>query len=290
MNKVILYGDKCPENLILALGYFDAVHKGHQKVLKKAVSVASEKGLTPASLIFVGGKSKKDVFTLNERVRRIFLTGVKTVIVKELSKDFMALSKLKFLEELSSLYDIKAVVSGSDFTFGKNAEGSVETLKEFFGTDNVYTENLEEEKGEKISSTSIKNALLKGDILTANTLLGGNYFISGEVIRGKGLGRDLGFPTANILLDNNKHPINSGVYVTFTVINGVIYPAITNVGAQPTVDGNDTVIETYIDGFLGDLYGKSLTVYFVERLRDIKKFNSIIELKEQLEKDLRSIR
>ncbi len=290
MNKVILYGDKCPENLILALGYFDAVHKGHQKVLKKAVSVASEKGLTPASLIFVGGKSKKDVFTLNERVRRIFLTGVKTVIVKELSKDFMALSKLKFLEELSSLYDIKAVVSGSDFTFGKNAEGSVETLKEFFGTDNVYTENLEEENGEKISSTSIKNALLKGDILTANTLLGGNYFISGEVIRGKGLGRDLGFPTANILLDNNKHPINSGVYVTFTVINGVIYPAITNVGAQPTVDGNDTVIETYIDGFFGDLYGKSLTVYFVERLRDIKKFNSIIELKEQLEKDLRSIR
>ena len=290
MNNVILYGDKCPKNLILALGYFDAVHKGHQKVLKKAVSVASEKGCTPSSLIFVGGKTKKDVFTLTERLRKIFLTGIKTVIVKELSKDFMALTKLEFLEELSSLYDVKGVVSGSDFTFGKNAEGSVATLKEFFGVENVFTENLEEEKGEKISSTSIKNALTRGDVLTANTMLGGNYFICGEVIRGKGLGRDLGFPTANILLDNNKHPINSGVYVTFTVIDGVVYPAITNVGAQPTVNGNDTVIETYIDGFFGDLYGKSLTVYFVERLRDIKKFNSIKELKEQLEKDLRSIR
>lgn len=290
MNNVILYGDKCQKNLILALGYFDAVHKGHQKVLKKAVSVASENNCTPSALIFFGGKTKKDVFTLNERLRRIFLTGIKTVIVKELSKDFMALTKLEFLKELTSLYDIKAVVSGSDFTFGKNAEGNVQTLKEFFGEDNVYTQNLEEENGEKISSSSIKNALSKGDILTANTLLGGNYFISGEVIRGKGLGRDLGFPTANVLLGENKYPINSGVYVTFTVINGVVYPAITNVGAQPTVNGKDTVIETYIDGFSGDLYGKSLTVYFVERIRDIKKFNSIKELKEQLEKDLRSIR
>ena len=290
MNKVILYGDKCPENLILALGYFDAVHKGHQKVLKKAVSVASEKGLTPASLIFVGGKSKKDVFTLNERVRRIFLTGVKTVIVKELSKDFMALSKLKFLEELSSLYDIKAVVSGSDFTFGKNAEGSVETLKEFFGTDNVYTENLEEENGEKISSTSIKNALLKGDILTANTLLGGNYFITGKVLKGKGLGKTIDFPTANIKLDSNKFLIGAGVYATFVVIENKIYSAITNFGAQPTVAGEETIVETYIDNFSGDLYDKIITVYFVEKIRDIVKFNSLQELKSQLEKDLGSIR
>ena len=290
MNNVIFYGEKCPQNLILALGYFDAVHKGHQKVLKKAVQVAKLKGFTPSTLIFTGGKGGLDVFTLSERLRRIFLLGIQTVIVKELTPEFMSLDKAKFLSELSSLYDIKAVVSGSDFTFGKNALGNVCTLKDFFGDTNVYTQDLEELSGEKISTTKIKKALQDGDVLTVNTLLDGNYFISGEVVKGKGLGVNLGFPTANVLLSDNKYPIKSGVYVTFTVIGGAIYPSITNVGAQPTVGGKDRIIETYIDGFNGDLYGKSLTVYFVERLRDIVKFNSIKELKEQLEKDLRSIR
>ena len=290
MNKVILYGDVADKNLILALGYFDAVHIGHQKVLKKAVEIAKEKNATPSALIFIGGKKGKDVFTLGERLRRLFSTGIKVVIVKELTADFMQKTSLEFLEELSSLYDINSVVSGSDFTFGKNASGNVNTLENFFNKDRVYTENLELLSGEKISSTAIKNALSNGDILTANTLLGSNYFITGEVVKGKGLGKELNFPTANIKVGGDKFLIANGVYVTFTVINDKIYPSITNFGAQPTVDGEDTLLESYIDGFSGDLYGKNLTVYFVEKLRDIVKFNSLQELKEQLEKDLRSIR
>ena len=290
MNKVILYGDVADKNLILALGYFDAVHLGHQKVLKKAVEIAQEKNATPSALIFIGGKKGKDVFTLGERLRRLFSTGIKVVIVKELTLDFMQKTSVEFLEELTSLYDINSVVSGSDFTFGKNASGNVNTLENFFNKDRVYTENLELLSGEKISSTAIKNALSKGDILTANTLLGSNYFITGEVVKGKGLGKELNFPTANIKVGGDKFLIANGVYVTFTVINDKIYPSITNFGAQPTVDGEDTLLESYIDGFSGDLYGKNLTVYFVEKLRDIVKFNSLQELKEQLEKDLRSIR
>ena len=290
MNKVILYGDVADKNLILALGYFDAVHLGHQKVLKKAVEIAQEKNATPSALIFIGGKKGKDVFTLGERLRRLFSTGIKVVIVKELTLDFMQKTSVEFLEELTSLYDINSVVSGSDFTFGKNASGNVNTLENFFSKDRVYTENLELLSGEKISSTAIKNALSNGDILTANTLLGSNYFITGEVVKGKGLGKELNFPTANIKVGGDKFLIANGVYVTFTVINDKIYPSITNFGAQPTVDGEDTLLESYIDGFSGDLYGKNLTVYFVEKLRDIVKFNSLKELKEQLEKDLRSIR
>ncbi len=290
MNKVVLYGDTADKNLILALGYFDAVHLGHQKVIKKAIEIAMDKNAIPSALIFIGGKTGKDVFTLSERLRRIFSLGIKTIIVKELTPDFMQKSSVEFLQEISTLYDIKAVVSGSDFTFGKNASGTIQTLIDFFGRDKVYTENLELLSGVKISSTSIKNALEKGDILTANTLLGGNYFLSGEVIKGKGLGNKLGFPTANILLESNKFLIKDGVYLTFTVINGKIYPCITNFGSQPTVNGDNIVVESYIDGFSGNLYAKSLTVYFVERLRDIVKFNSFQELKEQLEKDLRSIR
>ena len=290
MNKVILYGDVADKNLILALGYFDAVHLGHQKVLKKAVDIAKEKNATPSALIFIGGKKGKDVFTLGERLRRLFSTGIKVVIVKELTLDFMQKTSVEFLEELTSLYDINSVVSGSDFTFGKNASGNVNTLENFFNKDRVYTENLELLSGEKISSTAIKNALSNGDILTANTLLGSNYFITGEVVKGKGLGKELNFPTANIKVGGDKFLIANGVYVTFTVINDKIYPSITNFGAQPTVDGENTLLESYIDGFSGDLYGKNLTVYFVEKLRDIVKFNSLQELKEQLEKDLRSIR
>ncbi len=290
MNKILYYGETCQENLIVALGYFDAVHKGHKKVLNKTVEIAKEKNATPSALIFMGGKGKSDVFTLPERLKRIFSSGIKTVIVKELSPEFKNTDKLDFLKELSSLYNIHGVVTGSDFTFGKGALGSVSTLVEFFGDKNVYTEVLEEKLGEKISSTAVKNALAKGDILTANILLDGNYFISGEVIKGKCLGKTLGFPTANILLDKNKFVLASGVYVTFVVISGKIYPSITNVGTQPTVDGENMVVETYIDGYDGDLYGKVLTVYFVEKLRDIVKFNTLDELKAQLEKDLRSIK
>ena len=290
MNKVLTYGETCHENLILALGYFDAVHKGHKKVLKKAVDIANQKNATPSALIFIGGKGKKDVFTLPERLKRIFSTGIKTVIVKELSPEFKCTDRIDFLKELTSLYNIDGVVSGSDFTFGCGALGKVETLVEYFGQDKVNTEVLEEKSGEKISTTAVKKALEEGDVLTVNTLLDGNYFISGEVIEGKKLGKTLGFPTANILIDKTKFEIGAGVYVTFVILNGKIYPSITNCGNQPTVDGENTVIETYIDGYNGDLYGKILTVYFVEKIRDIVKFNSLNELKEQLEKDLRSIK
>ena len=290
MNKVLIYGETSQQNLILALGYFDAVHKGHKKVLKKAVEIAKEKNAIPAALIFIGGKGKKDVFTLPERLKRIFSTGIETIIVKELTSEFKSTDKIDFLKELTSLYSIYGVVSGSDFTFGYGALGNVQTLVDFLGKDKVYTEILDEKSGEKISTTAVKKALNDGDILTVNTLLDGNYFISGEVVEGKKLGQTLGFPTANILIDKNKFEIGAGVYVTFVILNGKIYPSITNCGNQPTVDGENTVIETYIDGFSGNLYGKVLTVYFVEKIRDIVKFNSIIELKAQLEKDIRSVR
>ena len=290
MRKVINYGDKISENLIVALGYFDAVHKGHQEVLAKTVSLAKERNLTSAVLIFFGGKQGKDIFTLSERVRKIFATGIEVIIVKELTPDFLNQTKFEFLNDMSSIYKIDAVVSGSDFKFGKNASGNVETLIERFGDDNVYTVNLVLNGENKISSTAIKNALINGDIFLANSLLGGNYFISSKVIKGKMLGKTIGFPTANMVLDSDKLNIKNGVYITFTIIDGKLYKCITNFGAQPTVNGGKTVVETYIDGFIGDLYDKVLTVYFVEFLREIKKFDSVEELKQQLLKDLGSIK
>ncbi len=117
-------------------------------------------------------------------------------------------------------------------------------------------------------------------------MLGSNYFIRGEVVKGKKLGSKLGFPTANILLKNDKMLINKGVYLTCTILGEKIYSCLTNVGNQPTVNGKDEIIETYIHNFSGDLYGKTISVYFIERIRDIVKFNSTKELTNQLEKDM----
>lgn len=290
MINVINYGEKCPQKLVIALGYFDAVHAGHISVLKTAVDKAKNDYVS-AALIFKGGKSNKDIFTLPERVLKIAKSGIQTVIIKELTPDFLAKSPSEFLTELTALYDIDTVVTGSDFTFGKGALGNVQTLINYFGEDKVKTvELISYDGGEKLSSSKIKSLLESGDVIKVNELLGSNYFISGEVIKGKGLGRKLGFPTANLRPDKDKFLPKSGVYVTAVIIAGNFYSAITNVGEQPTVNGSERLIETYIDGFSGDLYGKRVSVYFIERLRDIVKFNGVEELKAQLEKDLRSIK
>ncbi|MBE5743371.1 MAG: riboflavin biosynthesis protein RibF [Clostridiales bacterium] len=285
MIKVINYGEKSSNNLILALGYFDALHKGHTAVLEKTVQTAKGLSLTPAVLIFRGGKSKTDLFTLEERIKKIETIGVELVIVKSLDSEFMGKTKQEFLYELSSLYKLEKVVSGSDFTFGKNASGNVQTLNDFFGIDRVITLNLVGDGNNKISTSEIKKMLSKGDIKLANESLGSPYFISETVVKGKELGQKLGFPTANIILTDDKFKILPAVYKTKVVIEGREYFAITNFGSQPTVSGDNLVVETHILGFNGNLYGKELTVYFLDKIRDIKKFNSIDELKAQLELD-----
>lgn len=285
MIKVINYGESFSQNLILALGYFDALHKGHIAVLNKTVQTASSLNFTPAVLIFTGGKCKQDLFTLDERIEKIKALGIGLVIVKSLDSEFMNKSSLEFLNELSSLYKLEKVVSGSDFTFGKNALGKVETLIDYFGKDRVLTLNLIGDGENKISTTEIKKVLSLGNIKLANEYLGSPYFISGKVVKGKQLGKKIGFPTANIKLTENKFKILPAVYKTTVKIDDKEYFAITNYGSQPTVQGENLVVETYVLNFNGDLYGKDLTVCFLDKIRDIKKFSSIDELKNQLEID-----
>lgn len=287
MIKVINYGEKTPENLILALGYFDALHKGHTAVIEKTVQTAISLKVTPAVLIFKGGKSKTDVFTIEERIEKIKKIGAKLIIVKELDVEFMGKNAVDFLTELSSLYKLEKVVSGSDFKFGKNAIGNVQTLIDFFGKSNVLTLDLVGNCGTKISTTEIKTLLSLGEIGLANKYLGSPYFISGRVIKGKKLGGKLGFPTANFLIPDEKFKILPAVYKTKVKLENKEYFAITNYGAQPTVSGENLVVETHILGFEGDLYDKDLTVYFLDKIRDIKKFSSLDELKRQLEIDVR---
>ena len=289
--KIIKYGEIDKTPISICLGYFDALHIGHTKIISKAKEMAEKKGLKVYVLIFTGGKNQTpDIFTFSERLIKLKSLGVDGVIYQKLSKDFMGKSKQEFLDDIFNFYNPIEIFVGEDFTYGKMAEGDIYYLKDYCEKNNAILNVLEkvvDEKGNKISSNNIKTALLSGDILLANRLLGCNYFIREKVLKGKGLGTKLDFPTANMIIESDKLLVKEGVYLTCTIIDHKLYSCLTNVGSQPTVYGNNIVVETYIDGFNGDLYEKTLSIYFIEKIRDIIKFKSLGELKEQLTKDLR---
>lgn len=279
------------DDLVLCLGYFDGIHLGHTSLIKKGRELAMKTNSKLAVLIFIGGKnSEGDVFTYEERLIKLKALNVDVVIYQELNTAFKNTTPYDFLKSIVTFYKVKAVVCGEDFAFGKNASGNVTYLKDFMSSSNILVETvslISQTDGSKISTRDIKALLNDGNVEKANELLGSNYFIRERVIKGKQVGRQLGFPTANMLLSKEKMKIKSGVYLTLTIIDGKIYSGITNVGSQPTFKGEEFIIESYFKDFNGDLYNKILSVYFVERIRDIISFDSEEDLKEQLKKDLR---
>ncbi len=290
--EIIKYKTEYKKPCVMCLGYFDAIHLGHTKIIKTAYDLAKDKGLSLAVFLFTGGKNKgKDVFTFEERLIKLKALNVDLVVYQKLDKEFMNLTQKEFTDSLFKYYDIKYFLTGKDFTYGKDKGGNVNTLSEeirnkkgeLIIVEDVLTLN------EKVSTQKIKESLIKGDISRANTLLGSNYFIRQEVVEGKKLGNKLGFPTINMRLSEDKLLMGSGVYITATIIDDKLYSCITNVGNQPTVNGKDVVIETYIKNFKGNLYGKTLSIYFVEKIREIITFDSVNELKAQLKKDLELI-
>jgi riboflavin kinase/FMN adenylyltransferase len=288
--NIYKYGEINKNPTCICLGYFDAIHLGHIKIINLAKEIAENKGLELSVLIFTGGKNDSpDIFTFSERLIKLKALKVDNVIYQELNSEFMAKSKDEFLNEIVSYYNVKEIVVGEDFTYGKFAEGNINHLKKFCDNNDIklnITEKVVDDLGNKISSKNIKSLLINGYIIKANENLGSNYFIRGEVVKGKQLGSKLNFPTANIVCSSNKLLVKQGVYLTCTIINGKLYSSLTNVGTQPTVNGKNNVIETYIHKFSEDIYGKTISVYFIEKIRDIVKFNSLEELKEQLTKDM----
>lgn len=287
---ILEFKNKYLDDLVLCLGYFDGIHLGHTSLIKRGRELADKTNSKLAVLIFTGGKnSDGDIFTYEERLIKLKALNVDVVIYQELNNEFKNTTPYEFLKSINTFYSVKVVVCGEDFAYGKNASGNVEFLKEFMSKNNISVEAVNlvsQNNGSKVSTRDIKTLLKYGEIVKANNLLGSNYFIRERVVKGKQKGRELGFPTANMVLSKQKMKIKSGVYLTLSIIGGKLYSGITNVGTQPTFNGEDYILETYFKGFDGDLYDKVLSVYFVERIRDIKNFNSINELKEQLNKDL----
>ena len=268
----------------MLLGGFDGLHAGHKKLLARALSFSLPVGM----MTIVGGKDGAALFTLAEREEIFRLAGIDFVFELPFA-EIKNIAPLEFSTRLKEKFNVKAFVCGDDFRFGHLAQGTPETLKRDTRVC-VEVEELLKIDGEKVSSSKIKEFLSHGEIEKANRLLETEFFVFGEVFKDRQIGRTIGFPTANIEYPKEKFPLKKGVYETRVNVDGKEYKAITNFGSRPTFDNDKTLTETYLDGFEGDLYGKKLQIRFVRFLREIKKFDDVKGLQNQLQQDIRRVR
>ncbi len=282
---------------VVTIGTFDGVHIGHQKIVKRLVKIAKKKELTSVVLTFFphprmvlqSDTSIKLINTIDEKSSLLETYGVDHLVIKEFTKDFSRLTALEFVRDiLVNKLKAKHVILGYDHRFGRNRAANIEDLKEFgeiygFEITEISAQEIDEVK---VSSTKIRKALGEGDITTANTYLGYNYMLSGTVVKGKNLGEKIGFPTANIAIEEVYKLIpQSGSYIVSSTIDDTVVFGMMNIGHNPTVNGTHQSIEVHFFDFDEDIYGKNIEIQILERLRDEKKFESIDMLKLQLEKD-----
>lgn len=280
---------------LLVLGCFDALHKGHVELLKKAKLQAKINGLDLGVMLFAEGKGGKLIYTYEERLELLKEFNVKFILKIDFSDEFKQITAAQFLQTIDEKINIKGLMSGKDFRFGAGAKGKSATLKSYADNDDngVWYTAVKDVmyKDEKISTTLIKSLLENGDISVANDLLGRNYSVTGKVESGASRGgKVIGYPTVNVAYPEKKVSVKYGVYSVICKIGENSYKGIANYGARPTFDEETPVLEAYLDGFEGELYGEEVTIEFVEYIRDIIKFENAEALKEQLDKDILKIR
>ena len=292
MLEIIKYNeDEYTFPCLLVLGCFDAIHIGHAELLKKAKLQAKINGLDLGVMMFTGGKGGRQVYTFEERQKLLEQYNVKFILAIDYNEEFKKTSASEFLENLENKLNVKAYMSGRDFRFGTDAKGKSSTLKAYAEDeengvwympvkDVVYV-------GEKVSTTLIKNCIENGNLVKAGALLGRNYSVTGFVIEGANRGKKVvGFPTVNMKYPVDKVEVKKGVYKVRCLVGEEEFIGIANYGPRPTFNEQSSVLEAYIDGFLGTLYGRSVTIEFVEFIRDIEKFDSPEALNARLKLDL----
>ncbi len=284
---------------VVALGFFDGVHIAHQEIISGAVSFAKENGLSPIVLTFdkspleILCPDKVSYLTSADRKKRLIEKLGARAEFLPLSKELLSMSPEEFVKEiLVDKYKIAYAVCGYNYRFGKNGIGDTDTLTQL-GEKYDFSVCVCDKVsafGEDVSSSRIRELLADGNIALANKLLGHNFSVKGKVCEGKHLGKTLGFPTANVFFPENSATPLCGVYRTTVTVNGIKFPAITNVGINPTVGGEKMRSETYIPDFSEDIYGEEIKIEFVDFIRKETKFESVELLKKQIQEDVNSIR
>ena len=274
---------------LIVLGCFDAIHIGHAELLKKAKLQAKINGLDMGVMMFAEGKGGRQIFTFEERLALLEQYKTKFVLKIDYTEDFKKTTAAEFLSNLEEHINVKAYMSGKDFRFGAGAKGKSSTLKNYAEDEEngVWYMSVKDVAvdGEKVSTTLIKQYIESGMIQKANALLGREYFVCGEVNKGHGRGRTLGFPTANIVYPSDKVQVKPGVYGVEAEIDGTVYKGVANCGPRPTFGEDAVVLEVFFEGLSEDLYGKTIKVKFLNYIRGIVKFNSAEELSAQIMRD-----
>lgn len=277
---------KLDDNISLAIGFFDGLHLGHKVLIDELKNYNSKKAIITFKSDFKSTLKKEELNLLlldEEKDRMLTTLGIDYEYIFESNEEILKTSKEDFLKYLDN-QNIKNIVVGEDFTFGKFALGKAGDLLSL--NSNIIIKPLLEINKTKISTTYIKSLLLNNEIDKANQLLGYDFSISGVVIHGLKNGRKINYPTANINYPLNKFKLNSGVYKTITIVNNREYQSMTNIGTHPTIASlNEDIIESHIFDFNEDIYGKEITIIFKQFIREQKKFNSLDELKNQLNID-----
>lgn len=284
---------------VVTTGTFDGVHIGHQTILSQLSDLAKkEKGESVLltfyphpRMVLQEDTDLKLINTIEEKSRLLEKAGVEHLIIHPFTVEFSRTTSLEFVRDiLVNKIGTKKLVIGYDHHFGRNREGSFEHLKEYgpiygFEVEEIAAQDID---SVKVSSTKIRMALEEGDLETANSYLGNPFPLSGEVVKGDQIGRELGYPTANLKIDNPFKLIPPrGIYAVKLQLQGKEYQGMLNIGIRPSINQKTEkeTIEVNVLDFEGDLYGKEISLDLHKRIRDEKKFDSLNDLKEEIEKD-----
>lgn len=289
--------DKSEKPGVITIGTFDGVHRGHRKIIERLVALGKEKKLTTKVLSFFPHPRMvlqqdadiKLINTLDERKNLLLETGLDELIVYPFSKEFSQFSPEKYVHEiLVEQLHAKYVIIGYDHRFGKDRAADIEDLKNFGEKFDFEVEEISKEAMDQVavSSTEIRKAVQQGDLEQARNYLGAPFILTGEVKRGKGMGKKFGYPTANLNIEEDYKLIPpDGIYIAHSQIDGNSHFGLMSIGTNPTVGGKERTIETYFFNLDKNLYGRSLCIEVLKRIRGEVHFSNTKKLQEAMRQD-----
>lgn len=285
-------------NTIVTIGTFDGVHKGHQIIINRINEIAKKEAMEsvvltfdphPRHVIYPDDQELRLIHTLEEKIEALRKTGVQNLVLHKFTKEFSRTESVNFIRDfLVTKLNMKYMVVGFDHHFGKNRQGTFDNLIELsdaygFKIEKIKPQNIGEVT---ISSTKIRNAILEGDCKKANTYLSANFSITGKVVQGNKIGSSIGYPTANIEIENQwKILPKNGVYAVKILLKNQQYFGMLNLGNRPSISDDSFAIEVHLFDFNATIYNEELKIEFIQRIRDEQQFSDLEKLKSQLKID-----
>ena len=282
------------KNTVVTIGTFDGVHIGHQKIVNRLVNQAELDSVILTffphpRMVLQQDNTIKLLHTIEEKTTVLEQLGLDHLVIHPFTKEFSRLTAQQFVENiLVNQLKAKKIIIGYDHRFGRNRTADISTFKDLGEQYGFVVEEITKQDVDDVavSSTKIRTALQKGQIEKANAFLGQPYMLTGTIVKGKGIGKTLGYPTANIQIEEAYKLIpKNGVYIVKTNFKGITYFGMMNIGTNPTVGGKSQTIETYFFNMDTDLYGSKMTIQMLKRIRDEKKFASVDQLIEAMQND-----